>query len=56
MKRQILSVMSGRRDAKGLVNLFHKESNFEMKKTILSHLGNMHTAEANELYMEILSK
>ncbi len=56
VKRQIVNEIANRRDAKALVDLFHKESNFEMKKTILNHLQNMHTAEANELYMEILSK
>ncbi len=56
VKRAILGQISNRRNAKALVDIYHKESNFEMKKTILSHLGNMHTAEANELYMEILSK
>jgi hypothetical protein len=56
VKRQILNELSSRRNAKALVDIYHKESNFELKKSILSHLGNMHTAEANELYMEILSK
>jgi TolA-binding protein len=56
VKRTILGQLSSRRNAKALVDVYHKETNFEMKKTILSHLGNMHTAEANELYMEILNK
>ena len=51
-----LSSISSRRNAKALVDIYHKESNFEMKKAILTHLGNMRTAEANELYMEILGK
>lgn len=56
VKRQILNEISSRRNAKALVDIYHKESNFEMKKAILSHLGNMRTTEANELYMEILGK
>jgi hypothetical protein len=56
VKREILNEISSRRNAKALVDIYHKESNFEMKKAILTHLGNMRTAEANELYMEILGK
>jgi len=56
VKRAILNQISSQRNAKALVDMYHKENNFELKKTILTHLGNMRTAEANELYMEILSK
>ena len=56
VKREIIRELSSQRNAKGLVDLFHKESNFDMKKAILADLERMHTPEANELYMEILGK
>lgn len=56
VKRAIINQLAGQRDAKALVNVFHKETNLDMKKSILSNLERMHTAEANELYMEILGK
>ena len=54
VKRQIINELSNQRNAKGLMDLFHKEPSFDLKKEILSHLERMHTPEASELYMEIL--
>jgi len=46
--------LANQRNAKGLVDIFRKESNIDLKKDILQRLQNMHTAEANELFLEIL--
>ncbi len=54
VKRTIINSLAEKRNAKGLSDIFHKESNLEMKKAILSRLGGMHSPEANELYLEIL--
>ena len=38
------------RNAKALVDIYHKESNFELKKDDRARLQNMRTPEANELF------
>jgi tetratricopeptide (TPR) repeat protein len=54
VKRFIISQLAGQRNAKTLVDIFHKETNIDMKKDIVQRLQNMHTPEANELFLEIL--
>jgi len=54
VKRVIIGHLANQRNAKGLVDVFRKESNIDLKKDILQRLQNMHTAEANELFLEIL--
>jgi len=54
VKRSIINHLANQRNAKGLVDIFRKESNIDLKKDILQRLQNMHTAEANELFLEIL--
>jgi ElaB/YqjD/DUF883 family membrane-anchored ribosome-binding protein len=54
VKRAIIMHLANQRNAKGLVDIFRKESNIDLKKDILQRLQNMHTAEANELFLEIL--
>jgi hypothetical protein len=54
VKRSIINHLANQRNAKGLVDVFRKESNIDLKKDILQRLQNMHTAEANELFLEIL--
>ncbi len=56
VKRTIIQELGSQRDAKALVAVFHKESNLDLKKSILNQLDRMHTPEATELYMEILGK
>ncbi len=54
VKRAIIGQLANQRNAKALVDVFRKEPNIDMKKDILQRLQNMHTAEANELFLEIL--
>jgi len=54
VKRQIISQFANQRNAKALVDIFHKESNIDLKKDIVQRLQNMRTPEANELFLEIL--
>jgi ElaB/YqjD/DUF883 family membrane-anchored ribosome-binding protein len=54
VKRSIINHLASQRNAKGLVDIFRKESNVDLKKDILQRLQNMHTTEANELFLEIL--
>lgn len=54
VKRAIIDQLSNQRNAKALVDVFHKEQNIDLKKNILQRLQNMHTAEANALFEEIL--
>jgi hypothetical protein len=54
VKRAIINQIASQRNAKTLVDLFHKEPNIELKKEIVQRLQNMRTPEANELFLEIL--
>jgi len=54
VKRNIINHLSNQRNAKGLVDIFRKESNIDLKKDILQRLQNMHSTEANELFLELL--
>jgi hypothetical protein len=54
VKRAIINQFASQRNAKALVDVFHKEQNIDLKKDILQRLQNMHTAEANVLFEEIL--
>jgi TolA-binding protein len=54
VKRFIIGQLANQRNAKALVDVFHKEQNIDLKKDVLQRLQNMHTAEANQLFEEIL--
>jgi hypothetical protein len=54
VKRTIIGQFANQRNAKAMVDVFHKEQNIDLKKDILQRLQNMHTPEANELFLEIL--
>ncbi len=53
-KREIVDGLSGRNDAKSLVDLARKESDPEMKKFIVSRLSGMKSKEATDYMMELL--
>jgi len=54
VKRNIVTQLAGERAAKALVDIYHKESDPKLKLEIVTRLRDMHTPEANELFLEIL--
>jgi hypothetical protein len=54
VKRNIVMQLAGERAAKALVDIYHKETDPKLKLEIVTRLRDMHTPEANELFLEIL--
>jgi hypothetical protein len=54
VKRAIVTQLSTQRAAKALVDIYHKETDAKLKLDIVTRLRDMHTPEANELFLEIL--
>jgi len=54
VKRSIINQLAGARVPKALVDIYHKETDPKLKLEIVTRLRDMHTPEANELFLEIL--
>jgi HEAT repeat protein/TolA-binding protein len=56
LRKAVISALGGQNNGKALVELARKESDLQLKKSMIERLSNMHSKEANDYLMEILSK
>jgi HEAT repeat protein len=56
LRRAVISALGGQNNGKALVELARKETDLQLKKSMIERLSNMHSKEANDYLMEILSK
>ena len=54
VKKGIISSLADHKDAKSLIDIYRKEKDVEMRRTLMSNIIRIHSPEVNEFLLEIL--